>query len=65
VDDVDWRKERLNLFAGLYDPSGPRSPDAGLASSPPTDLDGPFRLLNPTTTDEDATVRRFALLEID
>jgi hypothetical protein len=49
--------ERGRLYGGLYDEGA-----AAVAASAPR---GSVRLLNPGFTDEDATARRFALLEID
>jgi hypothetical protein len=46
--------ERGRLYDGLYDTRAPRRP-------PPARV----RLLNPSSTADDATSRRFALLEID
>lgn len=48
--------ERGRLYGGLYDEAVTR-----VAVEPR----GKVRLLNPAFTDEDATARRFALLEID
>ena len=47
---------RRRLYAGLYDDRPERRPVRGSS---------PVQLLNPGLVDEDATSRRFSLLEID
>jgi hypothetical protein len=63
VDDDSRLEALVRLYGGLYDAPCAQALQAVLDHLPVTSAR--VRLLNPLSTDDDATARRFALLEID